>query len=83
MGAGLEGGSWLPISSVALERFICAELASPSKCPGNTCAHASTATPHSSDSAHPSAVVGEVDEDKDASLDYSEIKAEPLGEVHF
>jgi hypothetical protein len=27
--------------------------------------------------------VGEVDEDKDGSLDYSEIKAEPLKELHF
>ncbi|CAK9784757.1 u6 snRNA-associated sm-like protein lsm8 [Cutaneotrichosporon oleaginosum] len=27
--------------------------------------------------------VGEIDEDKDSSLDYSEIKAEPLREVHF
>lgn len=33
--------------------------------------------------AHTSAFVGDIDEDKDASLDYSEIKAEPLHEVNF
>lgn len=30
-----------------------------------------------------SAFVGDIDEDKDGSLDYSDIKAEPLHEVRF